>query len=254
MNALIILFLGLMVFCLGYYIFAVSYAGIASSFLWFWGLAGTGFFILAIVTILHKKKHILDFVPRTVKITVVSFLCIGVGIFIAMEGFIFSQMQAKPKGHVDYVIILGAQVRGERITKSLAKRLDAAYDYLAKNEDIQVICSGGQGPGERITEASAMKRYLMDQGISQDRIITEEHSTSTYENMKYSFEIIGDPNADVVIVTNNFHVFRSLYLAKNVGFKSVSGLAANSDRRLILNYMVREGFALLKEFGVRLLH
>ncbi len=250
MNVLIILFLILMIFCFGYYIFAVLYAGISSSFLWFWALTGAGFLILAVVTMLHKKKHVLDFVPRVIKIVILFLLCIGICIFIVMEGLIVSEMQAKPDKEIDYIIILGAQVRGERITKSLAKRLDAAYIYLVENEEIKVVCSGGQGPGEDITEAFAMKRYLIDKGISEDRIIMEDMSISTYENMKFSLEIIGDNEANVAIATNNFHVYRALYLAKYVGFKNVSGIAGKSDNHLILNYMVREALALFKEFVV----
>ena len=143
-----------------------------------------------------------------------------------MECMIISKMNSKAADDADYIVVLGAQVRGERITKSLAKRLDAAYDYLIENEDTKVICTGGQGTGEDISEAFAEKRYLMEKGIAEDRI-------------------------KIAIVTNNFQVYRAVLLGKYVGFKNVDGIAGDSDNRLLLNYMVREGLALFKEFIVR---
>lgn len=249
-DIMIVLLSILAVFCFGYYLFAASYAGMASSFLWFWMMAGTGCAFLTVLLLLHKQKHILDVIPKFIKIIIVTLFGIGVVLFLLMEVLIISKMRADTDKKVDYVIVLGAQVRGEKVTKSLAKRLDKAYEYLIRYEDAKVVCSGGQGTGEDITEALAMKRYLMERGIEEDRIIMEDKSASTYENLKYSLDIIGDSNAKVAIVTNNFHVYRALHLAKYVGFHNVSGMAGASDNRLLLNYMVREGLALFKELIV----
>lgn len=247
MNIFIGVLVMLILFCMGYYAFAVSYAGAASSFLWFWLLAAMGFAGLLVIAFLHKKFHILDTIPRIIKIVVVTVFCLGCVLFLSVEGLIISKMCSKAKPGVDYVIVLGAQVRGERVTKSLAKRLDAAYEYLMKNENTLVVCTGGQGSGENISEALAMKRYLMDKGIDENRIIMEDKSASTYENLKFTLDIIGDKGASIAIVTNNFHVYRSMYLGKHVGFRDVQGIAGTSDNRLLLNYMVREGIALFKE-------
>ncbi len=250
MNIIIGIFGVMAALCLGYYIFAASYAGIASAFLSFWLLAAVGFVILMILCILHKKKAIFNLIPKWLKIGIVVIFIIGVAVFITMECLIVSKMNSKADEKADYVVVLGAQVRGERITKSLAKRLDAAYAYLAENDDAKVVCTGGQGNGEDITEAFAEKRYLMEKGIDESRIIMEDKSTSTYENLKFALDIIDDENADIAIVTNNFHVYRAVMLGKHVGFKNVQGIAAESDNRLLLNYMVREGLALFKEIIV----
>lgn len=250
MNILISIFVILAAFCMGYYLFAASYAGMASAFLWFWLMAAVGFGILAIISIIHKKKGILDIIPRWMKIAFVTLVAIGAIVFISMECLIVSKMNSKSEKDVDYVIVLGAQVRGERVTKSLAKRLDAAYDYLVENENTKVVCTGGQGNGENVSEAFAEKRYLMEKGITEDRIIMEDKSTSTYENLKFSLEIIENKDADIAIVTNNFHVYRAVMLGEHVGFKNLSGIAGKSDNRLLLNYMVREGLALFKEIIV----
>lgn len=189
-------------------------------------------------------------IPKWLRIAICIIIIVGIAVFTTMECMIISKMNSKADDGVDYIVVLGAQVRGERITKSLAKRLDAAYDYLIENEDTKVICTGGQGAGEDISEAFAEKRYLMEKGIAEDRIIMEDKSTSTYENLKFTLEIIGDKDAKIAIVTNNFHVYRAVLLGKYVGFKNVDGIAGESDNRLLLNYMVREGLALFKEFIV----
>ena len=250
MNFLIALFTIMAFLCLGYYIFAASYAGVSSAFLTFWLLAAIGFIILTIICVLHKKKSILLIIPKWLRIAICIIIIVGITVFATMECMIISKMNSKADAGEDYIVVLGAQVRGERITKSLAKRLDAAYDYLIENEDTKVICTGGQGAGEDISEAFAEKRYLMEKGIAEDRIIMEDKSTSTYENLKFTLEIIGDKDADIAIVTNNFHVYRAVLLGKYVGFKNVDGIAGDSDNRLLLNYMVREGLALFKEFIV----
>lgn len=251
MNFFIALFTIMAFLCLGYYIFAASYAGVSSAFLTFWLLAAIDFVILTIICVLHKKKSILLMIPKWLRIAICIIVIVGIAIFTTMECMIISKMNSKAADDADYIVVLGAQVRGERITKSLAKRLDAAYDYLIENEDTKVICTGGQGAGEDISEAFAEKRYLMEKGIAEDRIIMEDKSTSTYENLKFTLEIIGDKDAKIAIVTNNFHVYRAVLLGKYVGFKNVDGIAGDSDNRLLLNYMVREGLALFKEFIVR---
>lgn len=250
MNIIIVILIMCMLLCIGYYVFAASYAGIASAFLPFWILAAIGFGILAVIAFLHKRKGILNLVPKWIKIAVSVIVIAGVVIFATMECLIISKMSSDVDEDVDYIIVLGAQVRGERITKSLAKRLDAAYDFLIEHEDVKVIVTGGQGKGEDISEALAEKRYLTQKGISEDRIIMEDKSTSTYENLVFSKDIIDDENAKIAVVTNNFHIYRATMLAKHIGFKNVQGIAGDSDNRLLLNYMVREGLALFKEILV----
>ena len=108
------------------------------------------------------------------------------------------------------------RIRGDRITRSLKRRLDSAYDYACINTECKIIVSGGQGRGENKTEALAMYEYLCERGIDSDRIIMEDKSTDTNENMKYSVQYISDFSSPVGIATNNFHIFRSKLLAKEM--------------------------------------
>lgn len=234
-----IIFGVLALLCFIYYVFAVSYAGFASSFLSFWLFCTIVFLLIAFA---FKFIH----PPKIIKVVTLIIFFIGVTIFAIVEGFIISEMNSEPDTKVDYLIVLGAQVRGEKVTKSLAKRLDQAIIYLNDNKDTKVIVSGGQGVGEDITEAAAMKRYLLAQNIEEERIILEDRSTSTNENLKFSYSLIENKTSKIGIVTNNFHVYRAVNIAEKIGIKNVEGLAAPSDNRLLLNYMFREFFAVVK--------
>ena len=122
-------------------------------------------------------------------------------------------MKEKTNEQYDYVIVLGARVRGTTVTKSLRKRLDKAFEYIEKNDNTILVLSGGQGNGEDVSEAQAMYDYLVQKGVDKSRLLLEDKSTSTVENIEYSMKIIekNSQNATVEVgfITNNFHVFRA---------------------------------------------
>ena len=92
-----------------------------------------------------------------------------------------------------------------------------------------------------------MKRYLVKNGISSDRLILEEKSTDTRENLKFSDEMTGCKEKKTGILSNDFHVYRAVRLAKKMGYTSPEGIAAQSDPFMEPHYIVREIFALIKE-------
>lgn len=118
----------------------------------------------------------------------------------------------------DYVIVLGAGLNGSEPTLALEKRLDKTIEYMNQNRNATAIVSGGQGRGESISEAQAMAYYLMNRGIGEDRILLEDEATSTYENFLYSKEAVSD--GSVAFITNDFHVLRSLQMAKLNGINA----------------------------------
>ena len=146
------------------------------------------------------------------------------------------------------VIVLGCGIRGERVSVGLAKRLNKAYEYHLKNPEATIIVSGGQGPQEDIPEALAMKRYLVDKGVPEEKIIMEAKSTSTITNFKFSHEIMkekGLPEDEVVFVTNGYHVYRAASYAKAEGL-TVTHLGTDIIWYTIpMNYL-REMLAVLK--------
>lgn len=219
------------IFNLLYYALIISYAGIRTTFAGFWLVTGT--FFTAITALPEKCLSRLK-IPMGV----------GAAYFLFQEGRLLCMAHAKPEPGADYMIILGAQVKGERPSRSLLRRIQTGAGYLKENPETKVIASGGQGPGENITEAKCICETLMDMEISRERILLEEVSESTRENLLYSM-VLGGRKSSYVVVTNGFHMFRSLETARRIGMKRVSGLAASSEPVLLLNYYVREFFALM---------
>ncbi|HWT75682.1 MAG TPA: YdcF family protein [Mobilitalea sp.] len=234
------------ILCLFYYGIITVYAGAGTAFAWFWICAGIGLIILGFV-IRYIIKHEIK-IPDLIRYLIIVVISAGICIFVILEGILifYSSKEADP--HADYLIVLGAQVRGTTITKSLKKRLDTALDYLEDNPKTLVIVSGGKGAGEDISEAEAMQGYLLSKGITKDRIILEDKSTNTNENIRFSKLLMKDQNASVAVVTNGFHIFRSISIAKKQGLPQIQGLAAPSDRILTINYYVREAVGVLKDF------
>ncbi|MDR1694547.1 MAG: YdcF family protein [Lactobacillaceae bacterium] len=126
----------------------------------------------------------------------------------------------------DAAVILGSGIIGEEPAPMLALRLDAAAEYLEKNQNAIVLVAGGQGYGENITEALAMKRYLVAKGIDGGRIIEEDKSRNTYENLANAKEILDnrfkDKGYKIALITTDFHTFRSLKIAKKLGLNAAS--------------------------------
>ena len=151
----------------------------------------------------------------------------------------------------DAVIVLGAGIRGDEVTLPLKMRLDKAIHYHNENPESVIVVTGGQGFQETVTEAYAMEKYLVEHGVENDRIIKEEKATSTTENMEFSKSLLdkrfGD-NYSVVVITNNFHVFRGTNIAKKTGFKDVSHMHASLQWYNLMPCYLRESLAVLKMF------
>lgn len=236
----------LAVLCLAYYVVCATYAGVGSSFIFIWLMGAVFFGIVSGVRVLEIKGIIT--VALWIKRCFAIVMVIGISLFIVIEAVIIKGMTERPEAGCDYIIVLGCQIRGGHITKSLRHRLEVAADYAQDNPDTVIIVSGGQGKGENTTEAYAMYKYLVDKGINPERIIQEDKSTDTSENMKYSVQYIDNKDVLVGIVTNNFHVARSRLLARHVGLNNTCGMPAQSDRVLFVNYMVREAIGIVKDF------
>ncbi len=169
------------------------------------------------------------------------FICLT--FFLFVEGCIISGFFSKSKESLDYIIVLGAKVNGKSPSLSLENRINAAYEYLANNENTLCIASGGQGADEMISEAECISHELIRRGIDEKRIILEDRSTSTSENLKFSAEIIGDASKNVAVVTNNFHVFRGMALARKCGIRNIYGISADLPSILLPHYLIREFIA-----------
>lgn len=148
------------------------------------------------------------------------------------------------------VVVLGCKVRGERPSRMLRYRLDKACEYLKDNENTACIVSGGKGKDEAISEAQCMFNYLTNKGIPSNRVIMEDKSTNTYQNIAFSKEIIKQRNLpeNITIVTDGFHQYRASYIAKRCKVKKSYSLSAKTELFFLPTYWVREWAAILYEW------
>ena len=217
--------------------------GSGTGFWIIWEMIGVFFFIWAIL--LQKKffdSH------RKLKIIFHSIIIVALAVITMLCGMIAGEFKSKGYQNLDYIIVLGAQVRENGPSVVLQYRLDAAIDYLNKNPDTICIVSGGQGVNEPFSEAEGMAKYLLENGIEKDRILLEDESRNTVQNIQNSKDIMEELYNGVGIVTNNFHVFRAVQLAKAQGLKCVSGIAADSNVLYLPNNMLRECCGILKDW------
>ncbi|MGG0239721.1 YdcF family protein [Bacillus rhizoplanae] len=142
-----------------------------------------------------------------------------------------------------YVLVLGAKLFGDKPSLSLQYRLDAALGYLQMHPKVKVVVSGGQGDDEDIPEALSMCRYLMANGIENERILLEDRSTSTYENIKFSIDLYDVKHA--VVVSNTYHLYRTKIIANRLGMRMES-LAAPTPKRSKKKAYIREYAAIMK--------
>lgn len=166
--------------------------------------------------------------------------------FIVCNIVIYIYAEKKPSQHAQTMVILGSQVIGTPAIASptLADRLDVAVQYLNQNPETKVVVCGGQGEDESATEASVMAKYLIDKGIEANRVYQEDKSRRTAEQFIFANQVL--PLGNTVVVTNDFHILRSIMLAKRSGVHDVSGLSAplafnNGDKYVAL---IREPLAL----------
>ena len=151
------------------------------------------------------------------------------------------------------VVVLGCQVRGQRPSKMLKRRLDTAIEYLNEHEELPVIVSGGKGYDEEISEALCMKNYLVENGISEDRIIMEDKSESTDQNLEYSFAILDEMklSRSIVLITDGYHQYRAQLIAEKHGAEKIGSRSASTEFRFIPTYWVREWFGILQEYVLK---
>lgn len=245
MSRLSILFFVAGILCLLYFTVIIFYAGTNTAFLWFWISAGLASVLLAFIIQEDYTNKLV--ISKYIKIGFTSILLLGVIIFLLTLANILKQGNHQPDTGADYVVVLGAQVRGTVLSRTLKSRLDTAYVYLEENKNSIVIVSGGQGNGEDISEAEAMSKYLISKGILKNRIIKEDQSTNTNQNILFSKKFMAEGNRKTVIVTSKFHIYRAILIAKKQGLEDVQGLGAPTDVILTLSYYVREFIAVMKD-------
>ena len=218
--------------------------GTRSYMLW----VGMAAFIYLIAFLMGKNRW--KRIPLWIRKTAVGLLVVCFSLFMITELLILSKFQSKAKPDLDCIIVLGAQMFSTGPSTLYRQRLDSAYDYLTENPDTICIVTGGQGYNETISEGEGGKEYLVGRGIDPSRIFIEDTSTNTRENIGNAYEVLKEAMPDaqrIGIVTNNFHLFRGMFLAKKIIGCSVDGISAPAVPRFLPTNMLREPFAVIKD-------
>lgn len=181
--------------------------------------------------------------------------CVLVGVMVL--GFLEVPIVMASLGDIpadaEYLIVLGAGVNGSTPSLSLYNRLTAAKEWLEAHPDGKAVLSGGQGPGEELSEAEAMYRWLLSNGLDGSRLYKEEKSATTRENFMYSAVLLRELNdgtlpQTVAVVSSEYHLYRAKYWADKAGFTALGVPAETTLPVLRLNYFLREGAAVGRLF------
>ena len=200
-------------------------------------------FAIAVILLIFR------FCKRPVKIAASILLGAGVLALLVIEIPIVKTAVEKPKPGASYIILLGAGVYGETPSITLEHRLEGAARYLDANPETKAVLSGGQGAGEDITEAECMRRYLTAHGIAPERLLTEDRSTSTKENLLFSKAVIeadGGIADGVVIVSSGYHLFRATKMAEMLGIGATGAAGSDGYPIYVTGMYLREAVAVAK--------
>jgi uncharacterized SAM-binding protein YcdF (DUF218 family) len=172
----------------------------------------------------------------------------GFGMWVLTSKWLEDGLKPEADGSNQYAIVLGAKVKKDNVPSlSLQYRLEAALAYANEFPHVRFILSGGQGPDENVEEATVMKAVLMENGITEDRLIVEDQSTSTYENLLYAQELLPDDVTSVTIITSDYHLQRAKMIATGLNLDA-DVVAAKTPTVVEEKLRLRERAALLKTF------
>ncbi len=191
----------------------------------------------AVLRVIHGGRGV-----RIAAVAVGSIVVILVLLFIVVSVImVCNAARSAPDGHVT-LVVPGAKINGEHPSLMLYGRLQAAAEFLEQHPTVNCVVSGGQGEDEPCSEASVMRRYLIEMGVDAARIYVEEQSTNTFENMQYTYQVIKqhDLPTRVVIATQEFHQYRCAAYAREAALEPVGTATCATPWYLFLCYWVRE--------------
>lgn len=182
--------------------------------------------------------------------TVTVILLLGICWCLVLSGMMLYGAHKKPSGSPNAAVVLGCKVRGTVPSLMLSRRISRAYEMLVQYPEMIAVVSGGQGRNEDISEAACMASELMRRGIPAERIVLEDKSTSTSENLRFSKALLEERgiSGEILIVTDGFHERRAQLLAKYEGILQTAAASAYTSWYLMPTYVVREWFGLTHAF------
>ena len=148
---------------------------------------------------------------------------------VVLIGFCVAKARPETGENVPYIVVLGAGLNGEEPSLILQRRLDVAAELSRREPQAKLILCGGQGPKYTISEAEAMRRYLTEKGVDPERLLLEDVSRDTAENLRNASELLrsldGQQTHDAYLVTCEFHMMRSKMLAERSGIHAYAAPA-----------------------------
>jgi len=204
------------------------------------GIAGL-IWVYDLIGLLKKRCFTAAKILRT---TVTALLILGLLVVGCTLGVVLRASLGVPDADCQYIVVLGAKVNGTAPSLSLSDRIHAAASYLKSHPETLAVLSGGQGADEGISEAECMFRELTALGIDPDRLLLEDKATSTWENLKFSLDLIEEQTGirptSIGLVSSEYHLFRAGLFAKDCGVEAVGIPAPTAWASLRLNYFLRE--------------
>lgn len=231
------------VLCLLYFFLLLLYSGFTSAFYLVWPFLSAVFLGIGWLFRIHFWKAL----PFSIRAGLLVLASAGLLFFLGVEGMILRYSIREPEKTPDFIIVLGAHVKSSGPSRALALRLDKACEFATLHPDTILIVSGGKGGNEPVSEASVMKDYLIAKGIEPSRILKEDQSTNTRENLLFSQKLIPE-GSSVGIISNGFHICRALHLAEKLGIEAPVGIPAKNDLLTQPANLLREFFAVVKDF------
>ncbi len=214
--------------------------GIFITFMFFIYFAFNGFSSKLLAGLWHHKAG------KVSVIVLLTFLAVGFALAAVISAFMIKSAYFNKNDISKPAIVLGCKVNGTDPSAMLSRRLDAAAEYMTEFPDAVIIVSGGQGDNEDISEAECMKIFLTDRGFDPNRIIKEDKSENTYENIQFSKKYLDEKNLgdDVTIITDSFHQLRASIIADDLGLET-SAVSSKTPLYVLPTYWVREWFGIV---------
>lgn len=179
-------------------------------------------------------------------------VCIGAVLVLAAMIAIYRGAKGEETAEDVPVVVLGCQVKGEKPSRILGERIDAAYSYLQSHPAAVAVLSGGQGENEGISEAECMYRELVARGIEADRLYKEESSTNTPTNLRNSRAILEEAlgesdwseGREIAVITSEFHCYRGIWHARQEGLNATA-YASKTAMPYVIPFYAREVVAVV---------